>query len=514
MITSTESRSPDPSRGRWQQTLIAALFVAVGGGPAMAAPLDGLDRFVEQARKDHAVPGVALAVVHEDKVVALRGYGVRKFGTKEAVDENTLFMIASCTKSFTAALVATLVDEEKLDWDDPVIEHLPEFVLYDPYATRHASCRDLLAHRSGLPPFTGDLMEKLGLERREILRRLRFLRPVYSFREKDGYSNPGYFAAGMVASRVGGASWEELVRRRLFEPLGMKESGLSFKDRQGKDNVAEAHFPLADGGARVVAWEDHDALGPAGSITSTASDMARWVRMHLERGNLDGKRVLSAKSVREMQRPAMVATPGFAELPPIDDRSGFSFTMGWASYHYQGHEIIEKGGARAGMRAVVTLVPQKRLGVVVLANMNFSVLPEAVRAHVLEAYLGPDRSDVQQKIRAAHEAIQKQFAAPSVPEPGKNAPPRLPLERYAGAYQNDLYGTVTVTLSEGVLHWEAGPARFGGRLEHLSYDTFLLQYPAGLNYLPEPVTFTISASGRPQTLQSETLGTLTRREGR
>src|SRR5262249_38994417 len=148
--------------------------------------------------------------------------------------------------------------------------------------------------------------------------------------------------------------------------------GLSFKDRQGKDNVAEAHFPLPDGIARVVPWEDHDAMGPAGSITSTASDMARWVRMLLDRGSLDGKRVLSAGAVREMQRPAMVATPGFAELPPIDDRSGFSFTMGWASYYYQGHEVIEKGGARAGMRAVVTLVPEKNLGVAVLANLNFT----------------------------------------------------------------------------------------------------------------------------------------------
>jgi CubicO group peptidase (beta-lactamase class C family) len=414
-------------------------------------------------------------------------------GTKEAVDEHTLFMIASCTKSFTAGLVATLVDEGKLGWDDPVIEHLSEFFLHDLYATRHASCRDLLAHRSALPPFTGDLLEKLGFERPDILRRLRFLRPVHTFREQADYSNPGYFAAGMVASRVGGASWEDLVRRRLFGPLGMKQSGLSFKDRQGNDNVAEAHFPSPTAG-RVVSWEDHDAMGPAG-VSPPASDMGLLGRMHLNQGSLDGKRVVSPAAIREMQRPPWWRRPS-AELRPLTTaRASASPWAGPVTTTRATRSSRRVGPAR--MR-VVTLVPEKKLGVVVLANLNFTVLPEAVRAYVIEAYLGPARSNVQQKIHTAHEAIQKRFAAPPVREPGKKAPSSLPLERYAGTYQNDLYGKVTLTVSEGVLRWEAGPAQFGGRLEHLSYDTFLLQYPPGVNYIPEPVTFTISPSDAPR----------------
>lgn len=425
------------------------------------------------------------------------------------MDENTLFMIASNTKPFTAAVLATLVDEGKLDWDDHVIDHLPEFVLHDPYPTREATLRDLLAHRTGLPAFKGDFLERLGYGRPQILRRIRYLTSKYSFREKAGYSNPAYLAAGMAAARVGGASWEELVKTRLLGPLGMTRSGVSCKDREHTDNVADAHFFRPDGQPYVVPWADHDPMGPAGSITSTAADMARWVRMQLGDGSLDGKRIISARSVREMHTPAMVETPTFAELPPIDRHSGFSYGLGWGIYHYQGHEIIEKGGAQAGMRSVVTLVPSKRAGIVVLANLNLTALPEAVRARFLEAAVAPAGRDVQGEIRQAQAAIKKVFSGPPPVKPN-GPPPSVPLARYAGVYTNDLCGPMTIRLADGGLRWEAGPSRYGDRLEHVGYDTFSLRYPPGQLALPEDVTFVLDAQGHPQSLITDTYGTLQR----
>jgi CubicO group peptidase (beta-lactamase class C family) len=490
---------------------VFALLFATQLGEVRAADLsiDELDAFVKQAVKEYGVPGCSVAVVKDDKVVLVRGYGVRQHGREEPVDENTLFMIASNTKPFTAAVLATLVDEGKLGWDDHVIDHLPEFVLPDPYPTRETNIRDLLAHRTGLPPFAGDNLERLGFDRPELLRRIRFLKSNRSFREKAGYSNPGYLAAGMVAARVGGASWEDLVKVRLFGPMGMTHSGVSVKDREQSNNVAEAHFAKPDGVPYVVPWNDHDPMGPAGSITSTASDMAKWVRMQLNDGRLDGKQVISAKSIQEMHTPAMVETPTFAELAPIDQHSGFSYGLGWGIYHYQGSEIVEKGGAQAGMRSVVTLVPSKKAGIVVLANMNLTVLPEAIRAKFLEMVVAPAGRDLQVEIRQAQAAIKKTFSI-SPPANSKGGPPSVPLERYAGVYTNDLCGPMTIRFANGGLHWEAGPKHFGGALEHAGYDSFSLRYPAGHLALPDDVTFVVDAEGRPHTLITESYGTLKR----
>ncbi|MEQ8786047.1 MAG: serine hydrolase [Pirellulaceae bacterium] len=476
---------------------------------ARAESVEGLSEFVQQAMKQYGVPGAAVVVVHDDKVVFLEGFGVRRHGSPQPVDQQTLFMMASVTKTFTAALVGTFVDEEKFGWDDHVIDHLPQFVLHDSYAARMVTPRDLLAHRSGLPAFTGDLLEALGYDRDEILRRIRYIEPQWSFREKAGYSNPGYLAAGMLAARVGDATWDDLVRERLFKPLGMKSSGVSHRDWQSSTNFAAAHVVAPDGSLEVVPWDNHDPMGPAGSITSNAVDMAQWLRMQLNEGEVDGRRVLSAEAVREMHKPAMVETPTFAELPPIDQRSGFSYSMGWGVYHYNGFEIVEKGGARAGMRSVAVLVPEKRLGVAVFANRNLTVLPEAVRAFVLEHYLGRASYDVQARIQQADEQIQKMFAVEPQPK-GARPKASLPLAKYAGAYENELYGRFAIEHKAGKLSWRAGPAKYGAGVEHAGYDNFLLHFPKGRIALPEPVSFLIDDQGRPSKMISETFGTFTR----
>ncbi|MBZ0190015.1 MAG: serine hydrolase, partial [Candidatus Obscuribacterales bacterium] len=391
-----------------------------------------------------------------------------------------------------------------------VIDKLPEFALYEPYSTRMCTPRDLLAHRSGLPAFDGSNLEALGFKRAEILRRIRYIKPHYSFREEAGYSNPAFLAAGMIASAIGGKSYEDMIRTNIFEPLKMTSSGLSHHDRKDRVNVADAHKPIGDRQSAVVPWDDHDPMAPAGAITSTIHDMANWVRMWLDEGSFEGKQVLTPQTVKEMFKPAMVETPGFAEMAPIDQDSGFSYGLGWGMYYYKGHKIIEKGGARTGMRSIVVLVPDKKLGFVVLANQNLTVVPEAVRAFLMESLLAPSGRDLQAEISAANDQVVKNFTRREAPsKPSK--PPSVPRANYVGQYENDLYGVVSVLLDDDKkLWWQAGPAKVKGPLAPLGQDVFLLSYPGERISIPEEVTFVLSSDGMPTSLITESFGTLTR----
>src|SRR5436305_7301190 len=231
---------------------VVALLVRGYSGTAAAAndPIADLDSFITRTLQQYQVPGAAVAVVRDGKVVLVKGYGVRNVTKPGAVDENTIFQLASVTKTLTAAAAATVVDEGKLDWDKPIFNYLPEFVGYDSYMTRWLTERDLLAQRTGWPAFTGDQLDSFGYDRPEILRRLRFFKPRYSLREVAQYSNPGFFVAGEVAARASKQSWNDLVKKRLFLPLGMKRSGTVVKDL--KDNNLSAAHALIDGKMQVV----------------------------------------------------------------------------------------------------------------------------------------------------------------------------------------------------------------------------------------------------------------------
>jgi CubicO group peptidase (beta-lactamase class C family) len=373
-------------------------------------PLDGFDTFLEGAREDWNVPGVAVAVVKDDEVVYLGGHGVRRVGEPGKVNENTIFQLASVSKTFTAASLGVLVDEGKLGWDDTVVSHLPGFMLQDPYATTNATVRDLLAHRTGLPAFTGDLLGDLGYNRQEVLARARYLTPEGTFRETANYSNVGFLTAGMVAEKVAGLAWEDMVRTKLFRPLGMTRSGFGRASLEAP-NVSANHADTPGEAVRAVPPADSDVFTPAGGVTSTAHDLARWMRMLLAEGQFNDTRVLQVATVQAMFTPAMVSQPSFSETAPIGADTGFDYTLGWATYYYKGHKVMEKGGALSGVRTVV-LVPDQKLGVAVLANSNLTMLPEAVRAYILEAYLGASGRDLQSEIKAQHAALFSGFFTP------------------------------------------------------------------------------------------------------
>src|SRR5438094_10015620 len=253
-----------------------------------------LDAFIARTLKAYEVPGAAVAVVENGKVTLLKGYGLRNVTKPGAVDENTIFQLASVTKTLTAAAAAAVVDEGKLDWDKPIFNYLPEFVGYDPYMTRWLTERDLLAQRTGWRAFTGDQLDSFGYDRAEILRRLRFFKPRYSLREVAQYSNPGFFAAGEVAARVSKQSWNELVEKRLFAPLEMSRSGTVIKALQ--DSNATAAHALVDEKPVVVEPSNLDVTGAASSGTSTAADMSKLMLMFLNKGTYKDKRVLKPET--------------------------------------------------------------------------------------------------------------------------------------------------------------------------------------------------------------------------
>src|SRR5262245_11087689 len=464
-------------------------------------PIANLDAFITRALKEYQVPGAAVAVVQNGKAVLVKGYGVRNVTKSGVVDENTIFQLASVTKTLTAAAAATVVDEGKLDWDTPIFNYFPEFVGYDPYMTRWLTERDLLAQRTGWPAYTGEQLDSFGYDRLEILRRLRFFKPRYSLREVAQYSNPGFFVAGEVAARCAKKSWNELVEQRLFNPLEMSRSGTVIKALQDPD--ATAAHALVDGKIAVVEPTELDVTGAASSGTSTAADMSKLMLMFLNKGSYKGKRVLKPETIEEIFKRSMVSKIDFSDLPPISDKTGFYYGLGVGSYDYAGHQIIEKGGALAGVRTIFVLVPDKSAGIVVLANLNLTAFPEAVRAYFLNQVLGLDPEAGQKEIFADNEKLKELLAPPPAPkDPGKF---NGTLQSLVGIYENDYYGPCDIRQDRDALKVECGPAKYSATLKHWNNGAFLLQFP-GATQVPSVTTFMIGEDGNAIGFSNEALG--------
>ncbi|MDX2060341.1 MAG: serine hydrolase [Gemmatimonadales bacterium] len=478
--------------------LTAAALAAVAVAPsvqAQPAPLSGLDQYITTSMKAWQVPGLAVAVVHRGQVVLARGYGVRKLGSPEPVDAATLFAIGSATKTFTATAIGMLAEEGKLGLDEPVIRYRPDFRLADPIATRAVSLRDLLSHRTGVAG--GDFLWATGeFDREAILRRAGTIAATWPFRSRFDYSNVMFIAAGQVAATVAGQSWDELVRSRILQPLGMTASVTSVRDLPAGGNVATPHDPT-DGAPRPVAWRNMDNTAAAGGINSNVADMARWLQFQLAGGSVGGRQLVSKAYLDAMRVPeVMIRREGpWAMMSPEGHFMGYG--LGWLMSDYRGKLLLQHGGGIDGMSAMVGLLPEADVGIVVLSNLNGNQLPLSVMLRVFDAYLGATPRDwsaeyltLARNAAAAEKAAEKQREAMLVP----GTKPALPLAQYAGTYRDETYGDLVVTHENGVLRARFGPA-FEGRLEHVQFDAFRAVWdnPArGANYL----NFTIDVTRR------------------
>ncbi len=497
---------------RWLAYLFAiCAMLLISSKASYAAParddVGDLDAFIAQALKDYQVPGAAVAVVRDGKVVLLKGYGVRDVTKSDKVDENTIFQLASVTKTFTGVAAGTLVDAGKLDLDTPIFNYLPEFVGYDPYMTRWLTTRDLLAMRTGWPEFQGDMIDSFGYDRAEIVRRLRYFQPRYSLREVAQYSNMGLYLAGEVEGRVAGMTWNQVVEKNILTPLVMtRTSTVTPANNETVADYSAAHA-LVDGKVQVVEHTVLNTTGAASSMTSTAADMAKYMQMLLGKGTYNGKPVLKPETVAEIFRRSMVSEIGFAELPPISEETGFYYGLGVGSYDYAGHQVIEKGGALAGVRTLITLVPEMNAGVVTLSNMNLTALPEAIRAFYLNQLFGIDTKQDQKEILALDSEIKKLVVAPTAPT--NPQPFAGTLASLVGTYKNDYYGTCSILLNEQDLQVQCGPAKYAATLKHWDAGAFVMQFP-GATQGPAITTFSIGQDGKAASFTHEEFGVFTR----
>ena len=443
----------------------------------------GLDRYVDSVMRAFTVPGMAVAIVKDGRVVVARGYGVKKLGQTGAVGARTNFGIASNTKIFTATALGLLVEEGKIEWDAPVIRYLPAFAMYDPWVTREITVRDLLVHRSGLGLGAGDLLwwPASTYDRKEIVRRLRFIRPATSFRSAYAYDNVLYSVAGELIEAVSGQSWEDFVASRIVAKVGMMSSNVRHSQGGVGADAASPHAEV-DGVVRPIAAFTSDNVNPAGGINSSAEDMAKWMIVQLDSGRLaNGPRLFSPRTTRELWRVVTPLSPG--DPPPElswlrTHLSGYALGLGVSDY--EGRMILSHTGGLPGFVSQVTMVPELRLGIAVLTNQESGAAFQAVTYRVRDFYLGARPHDylgaLRQLTARQRSSVANQNAAASAARDSTSGP-SLPLDRYAGRYADAWYGDVDVALEKGalVIRFFRTPS-LTGDLVHWQHDSFVARW--------------------------------------
>lgn len=469
---------------------------------AQAPSLRGLDAYVGQVMRDWHVPGLAIAVVQDGKVVVARGYGVRELGKPGKVDAETLFDIGSNTKAFTAAALGTLVASGKLDWDARVADTLPSFRLGDPWATENVSLRDLLTHRTG---YCDPTIAWYTSDATDILERVRHQEPKYGFRTTFCYNNVQYLAASRFIPALTGHDWNDYVATHLLQPLGMTRTVSTAAGVVAAGNAASPHG-MVDGKPEVIPryWPHNmDIFASVGGIWSSADDMGRWLRMLLADGKFDGQTVLDPSVVRAMETPEIMIQAGTEVGDEIrtwlPGARFYTYGLGLFVQDFHGHTLVWHAGDIDGMASALVLVPDARLGVVVLSNMNAAGARFAIIARVLQSTLGLPEHDLDptlladaRKAEADDTAMQRKLAATRV----SGARPPLPLADYVGRYRDPLDGTAEVTRENGRLVLHLGNPSFTGDLQPWHGNTFRVAWRERF-YGDDFATFDVDALNRP-----------------
>ena len=447
--------------------------LAVSAVPAAspAAKLQGLDDLAADAMKQWKVPGVAVAVVQDGKVIYAKGYGYRDVENKLPVTTATLFPIGSISKSFTALTFAILKNEGKVDWDQPVRSYLPEFQMNDPVASQEATPRDLFSHRTGLPRH--DLVwYSSDFSRQDLVGRVRYLKPNKGFRSAYQYNNLTVMTMGYLEGKLTGLGWEGAIRQKIFAPLGMSHSNLSVTDIEKTDDHA-LPYELKKDVVTKVPYHNIDAIGPAGSINSSVDDMSHYLVFQLGDGKYEGKQIIAESDLREMHSP-QTAVP---DLPPAFSLPGlghFSYGLAWVATSYRGHNLVWHNGGIDGFYALLSMLPDDHMGVVILTNLPNGQTPEVLAYNVYDRLLGLDPmpwfdrfKDLEAKGKKQEEEAKKN--KPTDRKTGTH--PSHSLADYAGEYQNPGYGSIKVAVKGDALELslnKLGPYP----LEHYHYDVF------------------------------------------
>lgn len=466
-------------------TLVATHLAVGQTAPVSLTPTfmtDSLDAYIRKGMADWQIPGLAIAVVKDGKVVVSKGFGTREAVTaandeQEPVDENTLFLIASNSKLFTGTAIAKLEEEKKLSLNDKVTKYFPDYRLYDPHATALVTIRDLLCHRLGTKTFQGDFtFWDTNLPRAEVIRRMRLLKPPGQFRQDYGYCNSAFVTAGEIIPKVTGQSWEQYVETNIVRPLGMNNTYMLTAGADKRANIARPHTN-SFGALRRIPYDMVDNLAPAGSMVSCVKDLSKWLMMQLDSGRLNGQRILPW-SVIQKTRDVNIVTR--SRKSPVFPTHVQGYGLGVFMTDYNGRQVYWHTGGAFGFVTNTCFVPEEKLAITILTNNDNQNFFEALRYQILDAYLGvpyTNRSQfflTQAKAAAAQEQQELNALADRV---AKKQTPTLPLSAFAGTYRNELYGTLTLKPANGSLDvtFEHHP-NLTARMDYMDNDTFRLTY--------------------------------------
>lgn len=479
---------------RFLMTGFIALF-ALFNVYAGAIELDALSEYIEEQRQAWGVPGVAVAVVHNGETVIAEGFGVKELGKDDRVDALTQFAIASNSKTFTCAALAIAVDDGLLDWDDAVIDHLPEFRLSDPHRTMTMTVRDLVTHKTGMEGANAAWWRS-QFDRMDLLSRMVHLKPVQRHREGYYYNNLMYLVAGLVLEKASGMSWDEFVASRIYAPLGMTNSTTTITGFDDSSNIAAPHAFEEDDSLAPTKWYISDQVGPAASVNSCAEDMAKWMRLLLAKGEWDGEAIISEESVEEMQTSQTVLST--ASLKRIDRDAHFhAYGLGHRMYDFRGKKYVEHGGHVVTFRSHVSLIPEDNFGVAVLTSSETD-FPVGMCYAIADKWFGEEGPDWMDVYWERHQEWREDVAEDRKEREEEriaDAPASLELEAYAGTYTHPIYGKIDVKFEDGGLsHRFNDTPYFIGVLKHWHYETFLLDPDLAFRD-PSLVTFRLDQDG-------------------
>ncbi len=462
----------------------------------------GLDAYVSRVMKTFQVPGMTIAIVKDGKVVMAKGFGVRKVGKAEPVDAHTLFAIASNSKAFTATAIALLVDEGKIKWDNPLIDYIPWFRLSNPYVTSQMTVRDLLVHHSGLGLGEGDLLlwPKTDYTARQIAMHLRYLPLRTSFRSTFAYDNVLYLVAGQLVKAVSGESWEDFVKSHIFDKIGMSESIDEITRLPDQDNYA-APNAIIDGELTLAKFHADDVTDPLGGICSNAVDMAKWMIVQLDSGQAgNGTRLFPAKETAQLWN--MVSPIPVSKEPPYLaplQENYLGYGLGFFLTDYRGYKMVYHPGGLTGYVSKVTMIPALKLGVAVLTNQESSDAYNAVIYHILDYYMHAPKFDWIGALKTAEaksDSANKAEMSRINMSHDSTSGPSLPLEKYAGTYNDPWYGDVTISMEDGHLVMRfTHSARLVADLVHWQYDTFVARWRDRQLRADSFVTFWLNPDG-------------------
>jgi CubicO group peptidase (beta-lactamase class C family) len=438
---------------------------------------DSLDNYIRQGLKDWDLPGLAIVIVKDGKVEVMKGYGVRDNTSKMPVNENTLFMIASNSKLFTGLVLAQLETQEKLSLNDRITRYFPDYKLFDPVTTQQVTIRDLLSHRIGTKTFQGDFtFWNSQLSRSEIMNRMRLLRPSGLFRQDYGYCNSCYLTAGEVVSKVTGRTWEQYVQDSLLTPLQMSRSTAVSNGMETMENVSRPYTTNFTGKLRQVPYDQWDNLGPAASIISNVNDLSHWLLFQLDSGKYNGRRLMSFSVLEKTRDINTIINSRKSSRFPVHIRG---YGLGLFVTDYNGRQVFWHTGGAGGMLSNVCFVPEERLGIAILTNNDNQNFFEALRYQVLDAYLRvPYINRSNQLLEPFQQEMQDQLKKIAGWKLRiNNNTPALPLSAYTGEYNNELYGSLTITQKNRQL-----AIRFNSHknltavLDYMDKDEWLMQY--------------------------------------